>query len=506
MKKIIIRNIVLTMGVVISSGCAITPVAFTTDEMVSKAKADLDHLEGQYIPVTRPISLYEAMARSLAYNLDLRLEATEKVLAQRELTLTKYDQLPEFVTNLDYSGRSNFSGASSRSLDTGLESLESSTSADRYIASSEYQLSWNILDFGVSYIRAQQSADQVLIAEEQRRKVVNDLIKNVRSLYWRAVSHDRLEKNLSDILERVDDALERSRKVEKDRLETPLVVLTYQRELMDVRRRLLELQRELSLTKIQLAALMNLHPTTEYELVIPDRTDALGDLDLTPEMMEELSLVNRSELREVGYRQRINAKETKAAILQLLPGLDFNIGVSQSDNSFLENKDWTSFGSIISWNLFNAFKIPDTKRVFEQRDEVLNARRLALSMAVLTQVHVSRAQLEFSKREYQSWSNYYKTQSMILDQIYAASKTRSIREREVIQEEMSTLIAEVRYDIAYADLQNAYADIYAAIGVDDIPEDIEKHDVRDLTTALENHFEQMLNDGLDHKDNMSSEI
>ena len=369
------------LGVLILSGCAVTPKQFTPDELSTQAQADLDELDSQHLPVTGPISLYEAMARALAHNLDLRLEATEKLLAQRELDLTSHDQLPQFVTNLDYSGRSNFSGASSRSLATGLESLESSTSSDRYVASTEYSLSWNILDFGVSYIRAQQAADQVLIAEEQRRTVVNDLIKNVRSLYWRAVSHDRLQSKLQEILDRVSQALDQSKEVEENLLEPSLVALTYQRELLDVKRRLHELQRELSLTKVQLAALMNLHPTTDYELVIPDRTDVITDIDLDFADLEERSLSNRAELREVGYRQRINAKETKAALLQLLPGLDLNIGVNQSDNSFLENKDWTSFGSIVSWNLFNAFKWPTTRRVFEQRDEVLQARRMALSMA-----------------------------------------------------------------------------------------------------------------------------
>ena len=71
-------------------------------------------------------------------------------------------------------------------------------------------------------------------------------------------------------------------------------------------------------------------------------------------------------------------------------------------------------------------------------------------------------------------------------------KTRSIKERNVIQEEMSTLVAEVRYDIAYADLQNAYADIFAAVGIDDIPKDIEKHDIEDLSALLKDHFEGML--------------
>ena len=430
------------------------------------------------------------MARALQHNLDLHLEASEKLLAQRELELTRYDQLPELVGRLDYAGRSNFSGASSRSLITGVESLESSTSSDRYIATTELGLTWNILDFGVSYVRAQQAADRVLVAEEQKRKVVNRLIQDVRSLYWRAVSHDRLTTKLERVLERVSFALEQSREIERNRLETPLAALTYQRELMDVKRNLLEIKRELSLTKIRLGALMNLPPGQDYELVIPERGQALPGLDMSVSAMEAMSLVNRSELREIGYEQRINSKEARAALLSLLPGLDLSIGRVHSDNSFLQNHSWKRYGAAVSWNLFNVFKMPATKRMTQARKDVLEVRRLAMSMAVLAQLHVSLAQFEHSKNEYSTWMEYHDTQSRILEQVSAAAQTNSTSEQNVIREEMNALVAEVRYDVAYADMQNAYADVYAAIGLDAIPENVDAKNVDLYSQVLRNYFEE----------------
>ena len=40
----------------------------------------------------------------------------------------------------------------------------------------------------MSYFNARQQADRTLIAEEQRRKVVQGLIQDVRRAYWRAAS------------------------------------------------------------------------------------------------------------------------------------------------------------------------------------------------------------------------------------------------------------------------------------------------------------------------------
>lgn len=471
------------------SACSVTPVALTETELSEQAADDKKSLDANQEAVDGPIDLYEAFARALSHNLDLRLELAERILAQRELDLARYDELPDFVGNFGFTGRDNFSGASSRSLLTGEQSLQSSTSSERDVFSGDLNLSWNILDFGLSYIRSKQAADRVLIADEQRRKIVNDLIKDVRSLYWRAVSNDRLIGQLSELLERVKEAIAQSKEIEASRLDKPLTALTYQRELIGIQRELQELQRELSLSKIQLAALMNLAPGTDYNLELPERTDAVADIGLSAQMMEELSLIRRSELREIAYEQRINAKEAKAAILQLLPGINLNVGTNYNSNSFLFNNDWLGYGANISWNLLNAFKLPATKRAVKSQELVLKARRLAMSMAILTQVHVSLAQYSHSKREYKTAADYYRTQNKILEQIQAAAETNSVSQQSVIREEMNTLVAEVKYDIAYADLENAYADMYAAIGVDPVPEKVESDSVKMLSQELENYFD-----------------
>ena len=44
----------------------------------------------------------------------------------------------------------------------------------------------------VSHLRAQQKADQVLMAEERRRKVAQNVMQDVRNSYWRALGAQRL--------------------------------------------------------------------------------------------------------------------------------------------------------------------------------------------------------------------------------------------------------------------------------------------------------------------------
>ena len=473
----------------ILAGCSVIPIPFTQEEIHARVEEDRSLLAVEQEPVTQAISLYDAMARALVYNLDLRLELFKKTLATRQLNLSRYEQLPDLVANLSYDSRDNFSGASSTSLTTGLQSLESSTSSDRDIITADLGLSWNILDFGVSYYRAQQAADRILIAEEQKRKIINRILKDVQWVYWRAVSNDRLINRLEELMLRVTQALEDSKQVEKKRLHTPLAALTYQRELIDNKQELQDLYEGLSLAKIQLASLMNLPLGEDYELVVSERPESVPPLAYSPQLMELLALENRSELREISYQKRINSKETKAAILSLLPGLNLNFGKNYSSNSFLFNTNWLSYGTRISWNLLNILKYPATKNVAETQAKVLDAQRLALSMAVLTQVHIGIAQYEHAKNEYLTAADYNETQSKILKQIQTAAKVNSASQQDLIREEMNALVSEVRYDIAYAKLKGAYANSYAAMGIDPSFDDLDTENVKSLAESLERFYE-----------------
>ena len=471
------------------SGCSLVPLSFTHEELKAQAENDRITVTQNQEAISGPITLYESIARALKYNLDFHLEFSEKVLSETQFDLSKYELLPQLVAKTGYNSRDKFSGSSSRSLLTGNQSLQSSTSSDRDIFTNDLSLTWNVLDFGLSYIRAKQSADHVLIAEEEKRKVVNRIVQDVRTAYWRAVSNDRLIARIQKLSFRVTKAIEESKQIEIERLDRPLTALTYQRELIGIKRELEELQRDLALAKIQLAALMNLRPGEKFELVIPDRTDIVNKVDISPDMMEQLALENRPEIRTISYEERINRQEAKAAILSLMPDLNLNLGKSHSTNTFLFHNNWLSYGAQVSWNLLNIFKLPSTNRNIKAKGKVLEARRLALTMSIMTQVHVSLAQYEYSQREYKTAADYFLTQKKILKQLESGVAAQTVTEQSLIREEMNMMVAEIKYDIAYSDVENAYASIFAALGIDPFPIDTGTSSVEMLTKSIMNHFD-----------------
>ncbi len=482
------KHSIIIIAIIILSGCAIQPKVVTEEENKHRVSSDLLLLQKVHDPVQAPISLEEATARALKYNLELQIELTQKTLAQKQLNLKSYDMLPKLVVDLHYDSRSNFSGARSRSLLTGRTTLEPSTSAERDIFSSALGLSWNILDFGVSYYRAQQAADNVLIQEEQKRNVINRIVQEVRSAYWRAVSYERLISRMHSLKAKVRESLDQVNQMRDERLNNPKINFTFKRDLYSIERELNLLQRNLLLAKSQLAELMNIKPGTEFALVIPDRDLFTKKIDLAIEDMEQIALESRPELRELFYKKRANAKEVRAAMLQMLPGIELGSRYNYNSNSFLFNGDWLSLGAQLSWNLISIISAPAKFAELETKEKLLDVERLSMSMAVLAQVHVSLAQFSHFNEEYRSAYDYYQVQKRIIEQTRIEATVGKVSGHALIREELNTLLAEVRCDSIYSELENSYAGIYVSLGLDPIPGNLNDKSLSELTAELTEHW------------------
>ncbi len=448
------------------AGCAVSPQAITPEEMTSFAEARLSALTADQEPITGPLSLYEAMARALKYNLDFRVERMKQALALGDVELKSWEMLPSVVAKAGYSGRSNEPGGRSESLVTGIQSLEPSKSSEKENLTATLAFSWDILDFGLSYVRAKQAADKALIAQERTRKVVNRIIEDVRGAFWRAASAQRLGAAMRKLRHRVRKALASARGQARSGHTEPLAALTYERELVSIKRQLSELERDLRAAKTRLALLMNVAPGTKFRLAVPRRRPADLNLRWDSGRMVMMALRNRPELREAAYQQRINAQEADAALLELLPGISLNAGVNWDSNQYLYNNDWVSWGAKAAWNVMRVFRYPVRQRQIRAKGELLEAQAQALAMAVLAQVHIARVRYLYQRRVFASAAEYYDVQRRILRQVQAATASDAASEQSLIREQMNTVLAAVKYDIAYADLQNAMAQVYASLGLD----------------------------------------
>lgn len=454
------------ISLLVLSACAVKPTPLSDDDFSAFAsKQALKSAEMQE-PIARPISLYEAMARAIKYNLDQQIEIKQRSLDYESLRLSRYDMLPTFVTSSGYNRRSNYAGGVSRSLITGSRSLEASTSSDRGVLNGNMDLSWSILDFGLSYYRSKQASDKVLIADEQRRKVINGVIEDVRTAYWRAYAAQSLASSLVSLEKEAGNAMRNSRALQAREFASPLETLTYQRELADIQREIDNIHGDLKVAKAQLGALINIPPGVSFKLVNHKQNMLKRGLPNDKQALVEMALTKRPEMRELAYRERINEQELKVAVLQVLPDFRLNLTGDISSNSFLFNGDWVSFAAKTSWNLLGLIRHKQNKKRINAQQELIYARAQAVALAIAVQIHVSDVRYKHAKKMYGRATRDLDIQRKIQHQMTREAEVGIGNEQNVIREKMNTLVARMRVHVARASLENAIANLYASTGQD----------------------------------------
>lgn len=474
----------VSLAAVLLAGCAVAPHELRPGELASIADANLSSVTADQEPISGRIDLYEAIARSLKYNLDHQVELAQLAVRERELDFSHFSLLPGLVAGSGYTGRDSFNASNSVNVLTGQESLATSTSQDKRLRTSEIAFSWNVLDFGLSYVRARQTADKALIQSELRRKVTLRIIEETRAAYWRAAGAQRLLARLAKVEKLARDVEREASKVADDRETSAVAALTYQREVIEIQRTIGEISRELVAAKALLGALMNLAPGTAYTLA--DSPHAIPTPPRAPiSDLLHFAVMNRPELREVEYQKRINENEAHAALLELLPGLNLIAGGNFDSNSFLLSNHWVNWGAKASWNLIKVFSYPAHREVIEATDRMLATRSLSLTMAVMTQVYVSRVRYAHAVKEHAIALRLRNVQRTLLAQIRSEHAAGRITRQALVREELNAVVAEARLDMQFSAVQAAFANMQASIGIDPFDEEAANQaTVRELARAL----------------------
>ena len=157
------------------------------------------------------------------------------------------------------------------------------------------------------------------------------------------------------------------------------------------------------------------------------------------------------------------------------------------------NKTNVEYGTVMGANLLNVFMYPKVKRINETNTEVIREKRLALSMAVLSQVHLANIDYAMALEEYDTAERYYQVSRKITEQVRNAQKIARFGNLELIREQASLLVAELRHDIAFTKLQHAIGQIYSSTGIDVTKENIEQYakklDVKTYANLIKDNFD-----------------
>ena len=452
--------------VLLLAACAVTPRPFTEEEWRAHGRADRMAMFDQGAPLERPLTIQEAIRRVLDHNLDARAKMLQEALSLGQLDVDRWDMLPALTANAGYTNRSEPDATKSRTVGGGT-SDSFTFSDDRIARTADLTLSWNILDFGVSYYNARQNADRALIATERRRKAVHSLVRETQLAFWRAAVAQLLEERVAQGIREAESALEDVRRSAEAGARNPVEALRLRKTLLETLRQLEATSQELATAKIQLASLINLPPGSDFRIALPeDGVLPLPQFDMPLARMEELAFANNPDIREEGYHSRIAVDETTKVILQLLPGIDVSLGGHYDANSFLDANKWWEYGAKLSWNVFNVLSAPVRIERAGAAEAVAEARRLAIRMAVLAQVHVAWRQYLNAGQQFRRADELWQVES----DLEMHSQVRRINDAQSqidsIVYQTSAIMAELRRYQSYAQVQAALAGIRATIGLD----------------------------------------
>jgi outer membrane protein TolC len=473
------------------AGCTVKPTAFTEEEYRSLIQADQVAWIGLIDPITGPVTLDEAIARALKYNLDHRVRLLEQAQAAANFEAGKFDILPRLMANAGYHWRDNEAIRDSIDSVTGTPSLANpSISSQRERTNADLTLSWSLLDFGLGYYNAKQNADRILVANERRRKAMHTLIRDVTTTYWRALASQQLSEQVSESIREAEQALDDADEILAAQINNPTDTLRYQRNLLENLRLLENVERELASARIELATLLSLPPGSRVELIEPARS-GLRPLGEDMEELEAIALFSNADLREQSYNARIAAQETRKTLLRMIPGLSFNYGQNYDDDTYLVNQQWNQASVTAGFNLFNILSAPANRRASQFGAEVEETRRMAVQVAVLSQLHLSAHQYNDALRQYLRAESIFNVDRRLseLSRDQQVSQMGSPLER--ISSEVTEILSSVRMYQSMARVNEACGRVQATLGLEPQIGSLDELDLQELRREIVRSYDQM---------------
>lgn len=467
------------------SGCSIIrPNPFPEQSMAAQGLKDRAAAQDGVEPIQEALTLDQAMARALKYNLDRRGKLMEEAMAFKQLDLSHFDMLPKLLAQAGYYWRDNDKVSMSRNAQTGQQSTSQFISQEREHETASLTLSWNLLDFGVGYFNAKQQADRVLIAGEKRRKAMHLLMQDVRTAFWRAYAAQKLRDDVLATTKLAEEALSDSRKAEAERVRNPVDALRYQRQLLENLRLLEAIDQELSTAKIELSALINVPIGQTFSLVAPKEAVNHDALTLPLSVMEDKVMIQNPDVREHYYNARIAREETHKTLVRLFPNLIINYGYNYDTDKYLLNNNWREASAVLSFNIFNLLTGPSQMKLAEAGVALADQRRVAMQMAVLAQLHVARQQLASAINQYERADTIWETDRRISEHMKHREVTQTQGKLESVANQTTAILSLLRRYQALAQAQAAEARLQATLGVEPMIGSVDEITLADLSRDI----------------------
>ena len=185
------KKLFVTLLVLSISSCVVRPDKLTQQQASNNAQRLITNIDNNTLP-EKYLSLYEVLAIGLSRNLEQRAQRMKMGLLSRQADLSEKGMLPKAALSAGFQGRNNFNGIISSPNGT----LVDSNGQSQNNQFGELALTWNILDFGVSYYKTKQNLNDKKVFEEIRRKSIQQLSQDIETAYWYSAMQQHFDHTL----------------------------------------------------------------------------------------------------------------------------------------------------------------------------------------------------------------------------------------------------------------------------------------------------------------------
>ncbi|MBP3687763.1 MAG: TolC family protein [Alphaproteobacteria bacterium] len=398
------------------------------------ARADID-MQNMYIgtpsKITKPIDMYMAMALALKYNYTRRLASYQENLIKSNFSVAA---LPTMAENLGYDNATH-SGSIPADL----------------------KVSWNLLDLSSFYYQNGLGNSEIT-AEEQSRKVTNNIMLEARTLYWKALAAQRLIPVIDDMNEYlvrvVDEINSCTNDAAKNGKSPSTSLLLKKRKYLESIKQLADVRKKFDTAQAEFAGLLGMHPSTEIKLAGSEYGNfAIPSMRAKLPQLEWLALTNRPELRVFDNNM---SKDELELVIKDFDDVD-NSDYRQDPNYY--NRKWTKESNDLSMSLFEDIRHQGT-------GTYNSLARQRLTNIVLNQVYLSWALYQSAIEDYYLNMGVATTSEDIAEDI----TTLEGSQKAVSQlESARAIIDEANAFLSYIDVQEAVGRLYASVGMDAVP-------------------------------------
>jgi len=463
-----IQVLALSWCLVLAGGCEKLSEDSLNKTRGKNAEEDISLFRDESATLNGPLDLKQALALALKHNTQIWLARQEHKIKQEQLTGTYLKLLPKLNVDGEFSRANKLSASSSAGIDDNEQSLRSSYSREKDASTYGANAIWNVLDFGVTYLRSQQKRKELLIANYDNQRIQQRIVLDVTSAYWKAqAAREILTYSSREIKGMLDTSLERLQKqIEKQEI-SQVIGLKREIQLLKFRRKLAIYARKAAETKVELARVVGLPVSKKFELAKID-FEQLQPLPIKANsaFLEKYALTHRPELFSKDLEVGITHDEVLATLIQMFPAPSIFWRYNHDPDKFLYYNDWSRVGLTAAWDIFSLPGKFSKKRSLRQRQKLFERERMALAVGILTQMHIALIGYEESQRLVKVTRKLDRKHSEMIKAQAASLLKGAGHQQEVLLDKLLYLANRVEYMGTLVNMNVTYARILNSLGVE----------------------------------------